>query len=506
MKAQLLKRKKAELADEVIVLRGRNAELEHQLDLYKRMIFGQKRERFISETPEGQLLLDLGLEELVRDDEEVVEQVTVTKTKRKGKPVRRPLPESLPRKTTVIEPDVDLTGAVRIGEEVTEWLEVKPCEFYVRRIVRPKYAWPDKEERGIAIAELPSRPIHKSMAGASLLALIILDKYVDHLPLYRQVRRFGRLGVKISKSTMGDWIAGSCQLLEPLYAVLKALVLASSYLQADETTMRVLDRYKIDLKKKGKAHLGYQWIYQDPVRGLVLFDYQPGRDRSGPRDLLKDFIGYLQSDAYVVYDIFDTGLYPGIIALACWAHVRRYFERAKDNDPKRAEEALTLIRQLYKIEEDARERNLSHQDRKALRDEKAVPILERIKTWLGDNLTATTPKSPIGVAIAYALKRWDKMTVYTLDGRLEIDNNLAENSVRPIALGRKNYLFAGSHAGAERAAMLYSFMATCKRQGVNPNHWLVDVLDRIKEHPVNKLEELLPGNWKPLKQDYHAEF
>lgn len=503
MKTGLLKLKKAQLADEVIELRSRNAFLEHQMDLLKRMIFGQKRERFISQVPE-QFLLELGLEEVVRKEEEEV-TVTTTKKKRKEKPVRKPLPENLPRKTTVIEPDVDLAGAVKIGEEVTEWLEVKPAAFYVRRIVRPKYAWPDREEKGVAIAKLPSRPIHKSIAGASLLALIILNKYVDHLPLYRQVQRFGRLGVNISKSTMGDWIMRSCDLLDGLYLVLKAIVLSGRYIQADETTMRVLERCRAGPNGKGKAHLGYQWIYQDPLRGLVLFDYQKGRDQSGPENLLKDFIGYLQSDGYVVYDVFETGEYPDITTLACWAHARRYFDQAQKNDPKRAEQALILIQKLYKIEREAREDNLSHTQRKVLRAEKAVPVLDKLKIWLDQNLLETLPKSPIGEAIAYSLRRWNKLRVYTQDGRLEIDNNLAENSIRPIALGRKNFLFAGSHAGAKRAAMLYSFTATCKRTGVNPLHWLVDVLDRIKDHPKEQLEELLPHKWKPGKQNYHDE-
>lgn len=513
VKASLLKLSKERLADHVIVLHSSNAglkervaNLEHRLGLALRALYGQKSEGFTGRSLPGQLSLEFGLPEPAQQEEqEEGRTITTTqKKKRRGKQVRHPLPEDLPRKITVIEPDVDLTGAVRIGEEITEWLEVKPAEFYVRRVIRPKYAWPDREERGVAIAGLPSRPISKAIAGASLLALIILNKYVDHLPLYRQIQRFGRLGVKISKSTIGDWVRRSCILLEPLYAVLRAMVLASCYLQADETTNRVLDRNKASPNGKGKAHLGYQWIYQDPIRGLVLFEYQKGRDQSGPKNLLKDFKGYLQTDGYVVYDVFETGAYPDITTVACWAHARRYFDQAQTNDPRRAALALLLIQKLYKIEREAKEEKLSHPERKKLREEKAVPVLDKLKIWLVANLPGTTPKSPIGIAIAYCLRRWDKLLAYTLDGQLEIDNNLAENSIRPIALGRKNYLFAGSHEAAQRSAMLYSFLATCKRQGINPYHWLMDVLDRIKDHPVNRLEELIPGNWKPIKKDYHA--
>ncbi len=192
------------------------------------------------------------------------------------------------------------------------------------------------------------------------------------------------------------------------------------------------------------------------------------------------------------------GAWPEVTRVGCLAHARRYFFEAKENDPKRAKEALLIIQNLYKIEKEAREQNLSPQQRHELRQEKAIPLLEKLKNWLHENLPGTTPKSRIGKAIAYSLRRWQKLCNYTLDGKLEIDNNLAENSIRPIALGRKNYLFAGSHQAAQHAAIIYSFLATCKRNDVDPYTWLFDVLKRIKEHSVNRLDELLPGQWEPL--------
>jgi hypothetical protein len=281
-------------------------------------------------------------------------------------------------------------------------------------------------------------------------------------------------------------------LLEKLYQVKRQLVLTGDYLMADETTIKVLDR-----AKKETSHLGYHWIYMDPVKRLVLFDYCPGRGHKWPKELLKNFKGYLQTDGWQAYDQFETGAYPDITCLACMAHARRYFYDAQNNDPERAKQALVLFQELYEVEREARENRLSHAQRLALRQEKSLPVLKKIKEWLQANLSDVTPQSPIGKAITYSLGRWNKLTGYTLDGKLEIDNNLAENAIRPIALGRKNYLFAGSHEGARRAAMLYSFLASCKQHHVNPREWLIDVFTRIKDQPEDQFQELLPHRWQP---------
>jgi len=236
-------------------------------------------------------------------------------------------------------------------------------------------------------------------------------------------------------------------------------------------------------------------VYHAPVNRLVLFDYREGRGREGPNECLNNFSGFLQTDGYAVYEDFDKR--SGITLLHCMAHARRMFDQALDNDRERAEYVLAQMQRLYAVERIGRDKSLSLEELYTLRQEQAVPVLENIKAWMMDTYPGVLPESTIGKAIGYALKRWDKLSLYTTDGRLQIDNNLVENAIRPVAIGRKNYLFAGSHDGARRAAMLYSFLGTCKINNVNPFEWLKDILRRIPSHSVNKLEQLLPNNWTP---------
>jgi len=315
-----------------------------------------------------------------------------------------------------------------------------------------------------------------------LLAQIIIDKYTDHLPVHRQIQRFEREGIKLPASTLTDWISGTCLLLEPLYEVHRKQVLSSNYLQVDETPIKVLDK-----DKKGTTHRGYHWVYHAPEEQLVLFDYREGRGREGPTECLKDFTGYLQTDGYAVYE--DFGKNKQVTLLHCWAHARRKFDEAKDNDLTRASHALTEIQKLYALERQARDNQLSQKDRQ----QQAIEILDDLKIWMLENYQVVLPQSAIGQALHYSLQRWEKLCLYTTDGKLQIDNNLVENTIRPVAIGRKNYLFAGSHNGARRAAMLYSFLGTCKINDVNPFEWLRHVLNVIPTHPVNKLQQLLPN-------------
>ncbi len=401
---------------------------------------------------------------------------------------RMALPASLPREQVTIEPTVDVTGWKNIGPEITEELERIPGKLFVRQYLRPKYVNPSTGE--IVIGELPVRPIDKGIAGPGLLAQIVIDKYVDHLPVYRQVQRFEREGMKLPISTLADWISATCHLLEPLYEAHRKGVLRNDYLQADETPIKVLDK-----TKKGTSHRGYHWVYHAPLSRLVLFDYREGRGREGPNECLQDFKGFLQTDGYAVYDDFDKR--SNITLLHCMAHARRMFDQALNNDKQRAEYVLTEMQKLYAVEQLGRDKSLPLEDLHALRQEQAVPVLESLKTWMMDAYPQVLPESTIGKAISYSLRRWDKLSLYTTDGRLQIDNNLVENAIRPVAIGRKNYLFAGSHDGARRAAMLYSFLGTCKINNVNPFEWLRDILRRIPSHSVNKLDQLLPNNWTP---------
>jgi len=317
----------------------------------------------------------------------------------------------------------------------------------------------------------------------------MVSKFVDHLPYYRQIQIFKRQGVELSDSTLNGWFNATADLLEPLYGKLEKLVLESAYIQADESPIGVQDSHK-----KGALHSGYQWVYRSPVERLVLFKYHRGRDRKAPEKVLKYFSGTLQTDGYQAYQNMKT--HGEVTHLACMAHARRYFEKALDNDEKRASHVLSLMQKLYGMEQKARERKLAPETRWRYRQLYAKPVLVEIEEWLGKNIHETLPKSAIGKAIAYTVNLWPKLKAYVNDGKYEIDNNLIENAIRPLALGRKNYLFAGSHNAAQRAAMFYSFFATCKINNVEPLAWLTDVLNRIPDHMASKLNELLPQNWK----------
>jgi transposase len=458
--------------------------LKQELAQLKRMIFGSKSERHIGNDP-SQLSLGLNVEAITPPEKET-EQITYTRNKsdnKKGSAVRLALPSHLHREEHIIEPEEDITGARKIGEVVTEILEYTPGKFYVEKYVRPKYVLP-KEER-IVIGELPSFPIPRGNAGAGLLSHLLISKFVDHLPFYRQVQQFKRQDIDIAESTISGWFSASCRLLEPLYETLVKKAQQSSYLMADETPIPVQTK-----DKPGTTHKGYHWVYYAPVEKLVCFDYRRGRSREGPEEFLETFRGVLQTDGYNAYNIYENK--QGIILLACMAHARRKFENAKDNDPKRAEYVLERMKKLYMTEREARENSLSWDQRKELRIEKSLPILKELESWMKEQLPEVLPKSAIGQAITYTLGLWKRLSRYIDNGEAEIDNNLIENSIRPVALGRKNYMFAGSHEAAKQAAMIYSFLGTCKINNVEPYKWLKEVLKQISDHSIQKLEELLP--------------
>ena len=469
------------------------ASLKHELANLKRLIFGSKNERFVpSNSSSSQLSLDIEAEEVAQCSvikAQKIEYIRHTTEIKKEHPGRTPLPEHLERREIVIEPWEKTEGCKKIGDEITEELEYEPGKLFVNRYVRPKYVVPD--DKGIIIAPMVERPLAKAIVGPGLLAQIIIDKYVDHLPLYRQMERFKREGINIPYSTIGDWIKNGCALIDPLGDALLKLILKSDYLHADETPAKVLDK-----NKKGTTHQGYYWVYHNSIDGLVWFDYQQGRGREGPEEILKGFKGYLQADGYNVYDFFKDK--EDITVLHCMAHVRRKFFESMNNDKATAQYALEQIGLLYKIERKARDQQLNAEQILELRQKESVPVLESLGKWMKESYLKALPKSAIGKALGYSIQRWPELMVYATDGKLDIDNNPVENSIRPVAIGRKNYLFAGSHDAARRSALLYSLTGTCKLQGINPFIWLKDVLQRINTHPINKIDELLPHNWKPL--------
>ena len=485
---------KQELLEVIKTLQDENAHIKFQLDQLLRLTYGSKRERFIpNKDDEKQLALPFEVEpETEPEKEQEVATYVRKKSKRKNHPGRLELPKHLPVEEITLEPEEDTSGLKCIGKEVTDQLEMVPAKLYIKRYIRPRYIKPvddqELQHQGV-IAPLPVFPIEKGIAGPGLLAQVMVDKFVDHLPIYRQVERFKREEVKIASSTINGWQESVANLLEPLYGCLKLRVLMQGYIQADETPIQVLDK-----SKKGKTHRGYFWEYRSPLTNTIFFDYRRGRGREGPAELLTNFRGYLQTDGYAAYD--KIGKKKDITILNCMAHARRYFEKALDNDNTRAGYAMEIFQKVYAIERKARETNLTPEQRKELRLDEALPLLNELGKWMAATLKDVLPKSPLGTALQYSIPRWDNLTAYLYDGNLEIDNNLAENAIRPITLGRKNYLFAGSDRGAERAAMFYSFFGTCKANKVNPYQWMKRVLEIIPEHKVNRLHELLPQNLK----------
>jgi transposase len=472
-------------------LKRQNQLLRDELAELKRLIHGSSSERFVSNQDPLQGSL---FEEEYQPKEEPEQKQEVKgharKRKQKKQPLRTEIPAHLPRREEIEEPKNLPQGAKRIGETVTEILEYKPPSIYVRRIVRPKYIIESTDEKtDILVAPLPSLPIPKSNAGSSVLAYLIVSKYVDHLPFYRIRKILKRQNFDVSESTLNGWFVSACNILEPLYDTLRKVLLQTNYLQADETPMPVLTK-----DKAGSTHKGYQWVYHDPLRRLVLFDYRKSRGREGPNDILANFQGHLQTDGYAGYNNLKNK--EKITLMACMAHARRYFDKALNNDKARAQWMLTQIQRLYAIERFAKNHKLTADEIYELRQMNAKPILEEMKTWLDEQIILVAPESSIGKAIAYSLNLWSRLIRYIDEGKYCIDNNRIENAIRPIALGRKNYLFAGSHDAAQRAAMMYSFMACCKLHDQEPFQWLTQIFTIISDQDPHKLYELIPG-YKP---------
>ena len=402
---------------------------------------------------------------------------------------RRKLPEQLPRRR--IEHDLNeldklcpccTTPRVRIGEEISERLDYVPASLVVIEHVRPKYVC-RRCQGQLAMAALPPEPIAKGVAGAGLIAAVIVNKFVDHQPLHRQQQKFAREGVELHRSTLCDWLKQCATLLEPLYALMVSSVLRSKAIHTDDTPVRLLGEHG--------AQTGRLWVYLgDRSHPYTVYDATASRKRDGPLTFLQGFKGYLQADAFSGYD----GVYArGVTEVACWAHARRKFVEAQGSDAALAAEALARVRALYEIE--TRAKGLSATERWALRQAESAPLVQSFGAWLERLRTQALPKSPLGQAVGYALNQWRALNVYLTDGDLNIDNNAAENALRGTALGRKNWLFWGSETGGRTAAVLTSLTATCKRLGINPWLYLKDVLTRLPACPPDHLPTLLPDAW-----------
>jgi transposase len=476
----------------------RIGQLSSQLEVLKRRIFGRSSEKL----DPSQLALDLGAW-LAAHPAEAAPQAPVAEepaaekqaSPRKGHGRRR-LPENLPRHRTEYHPapgervcgecSADLK---RIGEETSEQLEYVPASLFVRVHARIKYACPHCQGN-VVIGSMPMQPIGKGLPGPGLLAHVLTSKYCDHLPLNRLEGIFQRQGVELSRSTLCDWVAASAAMLDPLVQVMKAEVLASRKIHTDDTTVPVLE------KDLGRTKTGRLWVYVgDCAQEHIVFDYTPDRSRDGPLRFLQGYKGYLQADAYAGYNAVYAGC--KVIEVACWAHARRKFFDSMKSDGARARVALAYIRGLYEIEK--RGRDLEEKKRRDLRVAEAKPLLDAFKIWLDAEAKKALPKSPIGEALHYAHAQWGALTRYLDDGILEVDNNRAERALRRVAIGRKNWMFAGSDEGGRRAAIVYSLIASCAALKVDPYVYLRDVLERLPScspEDAASLRLLTPKAWK----------
>ena len=449
----------------VLTLLDQIEDLNGQLYYLKRQLFGKKSEKL---DPAQRLLFE-NLYDQVKakiDQQKPSKAKTVRERKRADHKGRNPLPMDLPREVIEIDPtDEEKTCPVchkekqRIGSEETEKLEYIPASFYVKKYVRYKYACKECESH-ISIGQLPPMAIDKGIAGEGLLAHVITSKYCDHNPLNRLEGILKRHGVDINVSTMCDWVGKSADLLEPLVKRMHAKILQSPKINTDDTPIPVKSK-----KRRGSTYNGYLWVYVDKEHNVV-FDFTPTRSRDGPVKFLGKYSGYVQADAYSGYDEFFRK--SDATEVGCHAHARRKFDYSLDTDPVRAARLLVLWGRLYDIERKAKEENYSSEQLLEARQKEAKPILAEIKTVLDEYKNQVLPKSPIGKAITYSLNQWEALNRYVDDPMLEIDNNLSERILRMVVIGRKNYMFAGSEAGAWRAAIIYSLVASCKLNGIDP--------------------------------------
>lgn len=509
----LLVEREAELAVVRAELTGAKLQIEQykaQLAKLRRMQFGHSSERLASEKLDQQIQqLELMLEDL--EESEAAGTAPAAQRERgqprreRRQPVRRPLPDHLPREEIVHHPGAVCPGCggthlSKIGEDVTEVLEKIPARLKVIRHVRPKLSCRCCER--IVQAPAPDLPIEKGRPGPGLVANVVVGKYLDGLPLYRQSAILAREGIEIERATLADWVGHVAWWVMPLAEMIGAQVMAAPVIHTDDTPIAVL------APGNGKTRTGRLWAYvvdERPWQGsrapAAYYRFSPDRRGERPRDHLAGFRGVIQADAFSGYEALARSAAngrgpPPLIHAACWAHVRRkFYDVFESTKSPIAEESLRRIGELYAIEAEITGR--SAEVRLAARRERALPILNALHDWLTVQRRRLSAKNALARAIQYALSRWDSLARYTADGRLAIDNNVAERALRTIAITRKNFLFLGSEAGGERAAILYTVLETAKLNGLDPEAYLADVIDRMaRGHPINRLGELLPWNWR----------
>ena len=479
-----------EFQQSLTALQAENQLLRKKLDLFLQRYFGGPKNESLDR---AQLELLLAGLEALPVSAPVAEPKAPARSAAAARPVRQPLPAHLETERVVLEPvevQQQPAGWRQLGEEVTEELDWKPAKFIKRLYIRPKYANADR----IIIAPLPARLIEKGLPGAGLLTQVIVSKYEDHLPLYRQEKiSRERHGVTLSRQTLCGWVEAAADWLAPIYREMKAALVAQDYLQADETPIRYLDP-----DVKGKSQSGWLWTYSQP-QGDVVFDWNVSRSREGPRAFLKSFRGQLQTDGYGVYESLACERGDDLILIGCWAHARRGFHEALAEGRATAW-LVGQIGRLYAVEKQLREQKAGPQLRAAVRAWQSRPILARLRRALEVVRRRVLPKSLLGQAIDYSLSRWEALTRYVDDGRLEIDNNLCENSIRPTAIGKKNFLFIGHPEAGQRSAVIYSVLGSCRRHGLNPAEYLQDVFERLPKAKTSEVKSLTPAAWAKAKR------
>lgn len=486
----------------ILALQEENGALKHKYQLIlEQFRLARQRKYASSSESSGQMELQFDEAEAVPVEELPAEDNSVTVTYTRSKPKRRTLPDDLPRE--VIEHDIPEEdkqcpcGCLkqRIGEEVSEQLEFIPAQLKVIAHVRFKYAC-NKCDEGVNMAPMPRLFLPKSMAAPGLVAHTIVSKYQDHLPLYRQENIWKRMGIDIARNTASGWVMAAAEVCMPMREAIISTLRQSDYLQADETPLQVMNE-----PGRKNTSTSYMWVYRSarPDQKVILFDYRETRQALWPKEILKGFQGYLQTDGYKGYDW--TAQHPDIIHLGCMAHARRPFaELVKlSKTTGKSHQAVAFFQKLYAIEKIAREGQYSHEERHQLRLDKAVPILQNMKEWLDQSLKHAVPQSKLANALLYMQQRWQELNNYLLDGNLEIDNNAAENQIRPFALGRKNWLFAATPRGAHASTLFYSLIATAVANHWNPFEYLRVLFENIRQckTPQDYIN-LLPCNMQKM--------
>jgi transposase len=480
----------AEKDAEIAELKRQVEYLTQGLIQLKRRIFGIKSERI---QEDQQTLSFYGTEAESRP-----EPSPPTEPRKNSKPTgKRIIPPELPRKVVVheISPEEKTCGRCgderrEIGKDVSEHLEYVPARLFVLRNERPKYAC-GESRHGIAVADLPARVIEKSKAGPGLLAHILSAKYALHLPLYRLEKMFGKFGVKISRSTLSEWVGRCADILAPIHSAMRRDVLESSVIFSDDSPVRLLD------PGEGKTHQARVWAYVgDYLHRQIVYEFSLTREQKWPKDFLEDFRGVLQIDGFAGYN--PTLKREDVRAAYCWAHARRKFIEAAETDKERSRIATGWIGRLYDVE---REIKGWHPKRKMrVRRSRSKKFLRPFRKWLDREIQKCLPKSPIGRAIQYTRKLWEGLETYTTNGRVEIDSNRVERSIRGVKLGAKNWLFFGSEDGGRWGTVIYSLTESCKIHGIDPEKYLKDVLVRVSTTPVSRIQTLMPRLWRPPPQ------